>query len=153
MSGPRADRLDREAVDAFLADQSTGTLCLASGDDSYAVPVAFTYDAETGDFHFRLGYGPGSTKREYVDATDRATFVVAADTDDGWTSVVARGELSHRSTVENLDTARPSDGSTSQANRELDIPFYQVFDAPDEMVFTLVRLETDDLTGVVEDTG
>jgi nitroimidazol reductase NimA-like FMN-containing flavoprotein (pyridoxamine 5'-phosphate oxidase superfamily) len=147
-----ADRLDQEAIDAFLADQSTGMLSLASGDDSYAVPVAFTYAAETRNFHFRLGYGPGSTKREYVDATDRATFVVADDTDDGWKSVLARGELSHRSTVENADTARPADGTTSQAERERDIPYYQVFDAPGEMVFTLVRLSTDEFTGVVEAT-
>lgn len=38
----------------------------------------------------------------------------------------------------------------SPADRELAIPFYHVFDAPEEMPFALVRLPVDELTGVVE---
>lgn len=153
MARSAARALDQAAIDAFLADQSTGTLSLAKGDDSYAVPVAFSFDPESRDVYFRLGYAPGSRKREYIDATDHATFVVAADTDAGWQSVVARGRLEHTSTVEDLDRHRPPGGSTSQAERELEIPFYQVFEAPDEMAFALVRLRTDELTGVVEADG
>jgi hypothetical protein len=150
MSRSTAGALDQAAIDAFLDDQSTGTLSLARGNDSYAVPVAFSFDPESRDIYFRLGYAPGSRKREYIDATDRATFVVAADTDAGWKSVVARGTLEHASTVEDLDSHRPADAATSQAERELEIPFYQVFESPDEMVFALVRLRTDELTGVAE---
>jgi len=100
---------------------------------------------------------------------------------------MARGPLEHRNTVENLDWEPPPDGSVSDADHELEIPFYHVFEAPDrvvrnslppghqnrlalapagsdiwyavengyarpyeEAVFTLVRLRTDELTGVVE---
>jgi nitroimidazol reductase NimA-like FMN-containing flavoprotein (pyridoxamine 5'-phosphate oxidase superfamily) len=150
MDRPAASELDEAEIDAFLDAQSTGTLSLASGDDAYAVPVAFTYAPESGDLYFRLGYAPGSLKREYVEATDRATFVVAAETDAGWRSVVARGGLEHRSTLEDLDTGPPADGSVSEAERELAIPFYHVFEAPSETTFALVRLRTDELTGVAE---
>jgi nitroimidazol reductase NimA-like FMN-containing flavoprotein (pyridoxamine 5'-phosphate oxidase superfamily) len=145
-----AEALDDAALESFLDARSVGTLSLARGDESYAVPVAFTFDPDRRDFYFRLGYAPGSRKREFIDATERATFVVAADTEAGWKSVIARGGLEHRSTVEDLDVHRPDDGSISQAERELAIPFYHVFEAPDEMVFALVRLPADELTGVVE---
>lgn len=145
-----ASRLDQAATETFLDRQSTGTLSLARDDDSYAIPVSFTFAPETGDFYFRLGYGPDSCKREYIEATERGTFVVAADTGTGWKSVVARGTLEHRNTVENLDRVTPPDGSLSDAEHELDIPFYHVFEAPSELLFTLVRLRTDELTGVAE---
>lgn len=153
MSQSTAEALDGAAIEAFLENQSTGVLSLAKDGESYAVPVAFTFDPDGRDIYFRLGYAPGSRKREYIDATERATFVVAADTEAGWKSVLAHGELEHRSTVENLDTHQPGDDSVSQAERELEIPFYNVFDAPAEMTFTLVRLRTDELSGVVEADG
>lgn len=153
MSRPTASALEQDAVASFLESESVGTLSLAKDGESYAVPVSYTFAPESQDVYFRLGYAPDSTKREFVEATERATFVVAAETDAGWTSVLARGELEHRSTVEDLDTRPPGDGSVSQSERELEIPFYHVFDAPDEMLFTLVRLRTDELTGVVEADG
>jgi hypothetical protein len=83
-------------------------------------------------------------------ADGRGRAEVLAETETGWTSVLARGVLEHRSTVEDPD-ARATDGdSVSRAERELEISFYHVFDAPGEMTFALVRLETGDLTGVVE---
>ncbi|THE66489.1 hypothetical protein D8Y22_01905 [Salinadaptatus halalkaliphilus] len=91
-----------------------------------------------------------SRKREYIEATERATFVVAAETNAGWKSVVARGELGHRNTVENLDRVTPPDRSVSDAEAELDIPFYHVFDEPSELLFTLARLRTTELTGIAE---
>ena len=153
MSRPTAEALDDAAIESFLESQSVGTLSLAKGDESYAVPVAFTYDPADRDVYFRLGYAPGSRKREFIDATERATFVVAAETEAGWTSVIARGRPEHRSTVDDLDTHRPSDRSVSQAERDAEIPFYHVFDAPDDAVFVLVRLAVDELTGVVEADG
>jgi hypothetical protein len=150
MTRSTARGLDQDAIDAFLASQSTGVLSLAKANDSYAVPVAFTYDPESRDFYFRLGYAPGSRKREYIETTGQGTFVVASETDAGWKSVVARGGLQHRNTVDDLNRVRPGDGSASEADREVDIPFYQVFEAPTETVFALVRLRTDELTGVAE---
>ena len=150
MTRSTASALDQTGIDAFLDTQSTGTLSLAKADDAYAIPVAFTYAPESRDFYFRLGYAPGSRKREYIEATDDATFVVASETDDGWTSVVARGRLEHRNTVEDLSRHRLPGEDVSQADRELRIPFYHVFEAPSEMVFALVRLDVTELTGVVE---
>jgi hypothetical protein len=150
MSRQTASALDRAAIEEFLAGQSTGTLSLARENDSYAVPVAFTFAPESGDFYFRLGYAPGSRKREYVESTERGTFVVAAETEDGWRSVVARGTLEHRNAVEDLSRAGTGEGSTSDADRELDVPFFHVFEEPTETVFALVRLRTDELTGVAE---
>jgi nitroimidazol reductase NimA-like FMN-containing flavoprotein (pyridoxamine 5'-phosphate oxidase superfamily) len=150
MYQPTADALDDAAIDSFLDAQSVGTLSLARENESYAIPVSFTYDPDGRDIYFRLGYAPGSRKREFVDATERATFVVAAETEAGWKSVLAHGALEHRSTVDDLDTHQSGDGSVSQAERELEIPFYHVFEAPDDMIFTLVRLQVDELTGVVE---
>lgn len=152
MNRPTAEALGDPEIEAFLEDQSMGTLSLAKDGDSYAIPVAFSYDPDSRDIYFRLGYGPGSRKREYVDTTETATFVVAADTEAGWKSVLASGELEHRSTVDNLD-AHSSDGALSESERELEIPFYHVFDAPADMTFTLVRLGVDELTGVVEADG
>ena len=147
-----AGALDREAIKAFLKKQSTGTLALAAENDSYAIPVAFTFDRETRDFYFRLGYGVESRKWKYIETTDRATFVVAAETESGWKSVVAAGELEHRNTTENLDRVTPTDAEHSDAEHERNIPFYHVFEAPSELLFTLARLRTDELTGVAEST-
>jgi hypothetical protein len=150
MTRSPAPALDKAGIDAFLAKQTTGVLSLAKGDDSYAIPVAYTYDPDEQDVYFRLGYAPGSRKREYIEATDDATFVVAADTDSGWKSVLARGRLEHRNTVEELSRHRLPDESVSGADRELEIPFYHVFEAPSEMTFALVRLDVTELTGVGE---
>ncbi|MES3161899.1 MAG: pyridoxamine 5'-phosphate oxidase family protein [Halorubrum sp.] len=151
-----ATALDDEAIEGFLETQSTGTLSLANGDDAYAIPVAFTYAVETGDFYFRLGYGVESRKRAYIETTEQATFVVAAETTSGWKSVIAAGELEHRNTTDNLNEVvgaeYSSDEPRSDAKHERDIPFYHVFEAPSELLFTLVRLRTTELTGVVEAT-
>ena len=145
-----ANALDRAGIDEFLASQSTGTLSLAKENDSYAVPVGFTYAPEEGDLYFRLGYAPESRKWEYIEHTDRATFVVAADTEDGWKSVVARGALEHINTVDDLSRSPRPGTDVSPADREIDIPFYNVFETPDELLFALAHLEVDELTGVVE---
>ncbi len=150
MTRSTARALDQAGIDAFLESQSTGTLSLAKENDSYAIPVAYTYAPESRDVYFRLGYAPGSRKREYIEATDDATFVVAARTETGWTSVVARGRLKHQNTVEDLSRHRLPGEAVSQADRELKIPFYHVFEAPSETMFALVRLDARELTGVVE---
>ena len=104
MNAPTADPLSESAITEFLGDQSVGTLALAAEDNSYAVPVAYTFAPDTKDFYFRLGYGPGSQKRQYIETTEQARFVVAAETDAGWKSVVAAGDIEHRNTTENVDT-------------------------------------------------
>lgn len=154
MSQSTATKLTENDIESFLRQQTAGTLTLAKGDDAYAIPVAFTTVDDSNDIYFRLGYGPGSRKREYIDATDRATFVVSAETDAGWRSVIARGPIEHLSSVDGIDsTPRPGPESpqVSYADIELEIPFYSVFESPSEMTFALVRLRTSELTGVAED--
>ena len=150
MSRPTASALDRTAIETFLETQSVGTLSLAKENESYAIPVSFTFAREQDDFYFRLGYAPESRKREYIEATDRGTLVVAAATDAGWQSVVARGPLEHCNTVENPGRVAPADRSVSDAAHERNIPYDHVFEAPSDAWFTLVRLRTDELTGVRE---
>jgi hypothetical protein len=152
MTETGATVLDEEAVAAFLDGHSVGTLSLAKDGDSYAIPVGYVYDAEEREFYFRLGYAPGSRKREFVDATDSASFVVASETDEGWHSVVAEGYLEHVNTVDDLARHRLPGEATSAADREQNIPFYHVFQAPDEALFVLVRLDVTSLTGVREAT-
>jgi hypothetical protein len=150
MTPAPATDIDREAIDAFLESQSTGTLSFAKENDSYAIPVGFTYEPESGRFYFRLGYGPGSRKWEYARATERATFVVAADTEEGWRSVVARGTLTHINTVEDLAEHSLTYESVDQTDREARIPFYDVFETPSELLFALACLTPEEISGVTE---
>ncbi|MFC5367125.1 pyridoxamine 5'-phosphate oxidase family protein [Salinirubrum litoreum] len=152
MADATATTLGDAQIETFLGAHSVGTLSLAKDGDSYAIPVGYTFDPESREFYFRLGYAPGSRKREFVEATNSATFVVADDTDEGWHSVVAEGYLEHVNTVEDLAQHRLPGESTSAADREQDIPFYHVFDAPEESLFALVRLDVTNLSGVAETT-
>jgi nitroimidazol reductase NimA-like FMN-containing flavoprotein (pyridoxamine 5'-phosphate oxidase superfamily) len=152
MADATATSLDDAQIETFLGARSVGTLSLAKDSDSYAIPVGYTFDPENREFYFRLGYAPGSRKREFVDATDSATFVVADDTDEGWHSVVAEGYLEHVNTVDDLARHRLPGEAVSAADHERDIPFYHVFDAPEEALFTLVRLDVTNLAGVAETT-
>lgn len=150
MTPTPANGISQETIDAFLVSQSMGTLSLAKGNDSYAIPVGFTYEPESRNFYFRLGYGPESRKWEYAKATNRATFVVAADTEEGWKSVVARGTLVHINTIEDLAEHSLTHESVSQTDQETDIPFYNVFEAPSKLLFALACLAAQEISGVAE---
>lgn len=71
-----------------------GVLSLASGGDSYAVPVAYHYDGAR--LYLRLGEHDDSEKMAYLGSTARATFLLHefADPSSSW-SIVVRGRL-HR---------------------------------------------------------
>jgi len=144
MSDATATRMDAIEIADFLATQHTGVLSLASDDDAYAVPVSFAYDDADSALYLRLGYAPGSQKRTFVDAVDRASFVVYDDTPDGWRSVVARGRLEELS-------ESSLDSSIVESVRGLDIPYFQVHDRPaTDLEFHVVRLDVTELTGVAE---
>lgn len=136
--------MDAIEIADFLADHRTGVLSLARDDEAYAIPVSYVYEPEEQAVYFRLGYGTDSTKRGFVDAVDRATFVVYDRTDDGWKSVVVRGPVEELST----DTL---DSTVLEATADLDIPYFRVFDRRSgSLEFRIARLEATDLTGVVE---
>lgn len=147
MTTETATQMDGLEIADFLASQETGVLSLASDDDAYAIPVSYAISGNESNLFVRLGYGPGSEKRRFVEATEEAVLVVYDETDEGWRSVVARGPLEPLGETE-LDDA------VETAVRGLDIPFFRVHDRPtDDLEFSLVRLRTTSLTGVVEAVG
>lgn len=136
--------MDGTDIIDFLEANGTGVLSLAKGDDSYAVPVSYAYDQDDRRVYFRLGYGPGSQKQKYLEATDHATFVVYDRTETGWKSVVASGHLQELSESD-------IEASLLESLKSLDIPFFRVFERPsDEIDFTIVALEIDSLNGRIE---
>jgi nitroimidazol reductase NimA-like FMN-containing flavoprotein (pyridoxamine 5'-phosphate oxidase superfamily) len=137
-------RLDALEIASFLDGKQTGVLSMAAGDKGYGIPVSFAFDEDEHDMYFRLGYAEESQKRRFVDAAEQVTFVVYEETADGWTSVLALGELEEVST-ENLDS------TVVQVVRDLDIPYFAVHAEPSsDMTFSIVRLDVTELSGIVE---
>ncbi|MFB6131319.1 MAG: pyridoxamine 5'-phosphate oxidase family protein [Salinigranum sp.] len=132
--------MSADEVDAFLGRRGTGVLSLARDGVSYAIPVSYGYDAAARSVYFRLGHAPDSEKRAFADATERATFVVYAERDGVWRSVVARGRL-EAVADEDLDAA------LVRALRQMDLPLLSHFERPDELEFEIRRLVVDDLSG------
>ncbi len=89
------ERMDRPAVERFLAEQGVGVLSLADGDDAYGLPLSFGYDADGETIYFvLLRAGEASLKEAYLETTDRATFTVHKVRSPGeWRSAVARGPV------------------------------------------------------------
>ena len=130
-------------VDAALRDRSHGVLALADGDDSYAVPVFHHY--EDGSLFFRLGDTPDSRKREFIESTETATYVVyAVDStadaaqEEGW-SVVARGPI----------RAVPEDDPASDitAINQRFAPIRVFDETVDELQLTVYELRVEKLAG------
>jgi nitroimidazol reductase NimA-like FMN-containing flavoprotein (pyridoxamine 5'-phosphate oxidase superfamily) len=95
MALARETEMTAEEVEAFLSTQETGVLSLADGDEPYAVPVSYGYDADTETFYFRLVSTEGSEKRRFLVGEPRVRFVVYADENgETYRSVVAGGQLS-----------------------------------------------------------
>lgn len=144
MSDPTRREMDAIEIAEFLDRRRTGTLALAADDDAYAIPVSYDFDQESQRIHLRLGYGPESQKRSFVDETDLASFVVYDDTDEGWKSVVVRGALEPLAET-SLDSA------VREAVASLDVPYFRVHDRPAaDIEFAIVRITPSKMTGVVE---
>jgi nitroimidazol reductase NimA-like FMN-containing flavoprotein (pyridoxamine 5'-phosphate oxidase superfamily) len=143
MSDSRAVHMDDDERDAFLGAGGTGTIAFPEKDGPpHAIPVSYGYDAQTGDFFFRLAYGGDTDKPDPT--ADPVTFVTHADTDDGWRSVVAHG------TLEETDEEAVSTDALD-ALRRVDIPLVDVFErAPRETSFRFFRLRPDAVTGRTE---
>lgn len=139
--------MDTTEITDFLGSQETGVVSLANRSGrSYGFPISFVYEPDDRRIYFQFGYAGDSLKREFFETTSGASFVVHDETPDGWRSVVARGEL-----AELLEPDVPI-GVADRVN-ELDIPFFRVFEYDtDELEFTVVALDIDDLTGRIEAT-
>lgn len=136
--------MDAIEIDDFLGERTTGVLSLGRENVGYGIPVSFAY--HDGDVFFRLGYAPGSEKRRFVDAAERAAFVVYGQSGEGWKSVVARGPLEELS-----DTSL--DSTVAEAVDDLEIPFFAVHDRPaEDLEFNVVRMHVEQIDGV-DETG
>jgi len=135
--------LSEAEIESRLRDVGHGVLSLADGDDSYAVPLYHHY--EHGTFFFRLGETPDDSKRDYIETTDTATYVVfeAEETvgpaeERGW-SVIARGP------VERVPRSHPA--YDVQCINEQFAPIRLFDEAHDEIKLTLYELQPDVLSG------
>jgi len=136
--------MDALDIASFLETQDTGVLSLANDDDAYAIPVSYAYDDDEDVIYLRLGFAPGSQKRRFLDATNHVAFVVYADTDDGWKSVVVEGNVDQL-THDSLDAA------IVEVIEGLEIPYFQVHDRPaTDIRFVIAKIEPTSMTGIVE---
>ena len=131
--------LDPAERDEFLGDGGTGVLAFASPapEPPHAIPVSYGYDAAREEFYLRLAVG---ADREKGDPTGRPVTLVVYGETDGWTSVVAEGELT------------PTDGEDAAADtlaglERTQIPFVEIFgEPPAETTFEFFRLTPASLT-------
>lgn len=129
--------------DTFLGTGGTGVISLASDDDApYSVPVSYGYDTDTETFYFRLSAGADGPKGELSERP--VSFVTYRETEDGWQSVVCRGQLE--------DVEKAGIETASLAGLEqVDIPLIPMFDRPiREIAFEFYRLVPDELIGRTE---
>ncbi|WP_135852958.1 pyridoxamine 5'-phosphate oxidase family protein [Halorussus salinus] len=148
MTDAGAVEMDAEERTEFLAHGGTGVLSFARGDESpLSLPVSYGYDETEGHFYFRLAFDPDAEKRGPVEEGASMSFVTYEDTDEGWRSVVAEGELEEIS-EESLDS------SVGEAMRQVEIPLVDVFERnPREVNFRFFRLDPDELAGRKEATA
>lgn len=141
MSDSRAVHLDEAEREAVLGAGGTGVMAFASEEGPpHSIPVSYGYDADTGSFFFRLAYDGDTEKPGPADVA--VSFVVHEETDDGWRSVVAKGELQATDDDDDVSTA------ALEALRRVDIPLVDAFERPTvETDFEFFRLRTDDVTG------
>jgi nitroimidazol reductase NimA-like FMN-containing flavoprotein (pyridoxamine 5'-phosphate oxidase superfamily) len=92
-SSERRFEMSEDGIERMLRTATHGVLSLAADGEAYAVPMSFGYDGEGLYFVFRRP-AVGSRKVEFVEATERATFVVSSvNTKHDWASVLVEGPL------------------------------------------------------------
>lgn len=138
----RETEMTAEEVDAFLGAQETGVLSLADGDDPYAVPISYGFQADSRTFYFRLVSTDGSEKRRFLTGERRARFVVYDDEDaDTFRSVVATG------TLEEIDPAALSVDQVEQYG-EAKRPLFEIWGEPRaDLDIRLFEFDTTEITG------
>lgn len=145
MDETEAIEMDEDERDAFLGNGGTGVISFASTgrDAPHSIPVSYGYDATDATFYFRLAVGEDSDKG---DPGERAvTFVTYGQADDGWRSVVVKGQL-EASTEDSIAT------ETLQGFENVHIPLVDIFGRPPQAVsFEFYRLVPQELSGRKED--
>lgn len=128
-------------IDRLLGDGGTGVLSFATiADESpFAIPVSYGYDEGSKQLYYELSVLPNSEKTAALESP--ATFVVHEETDRGWRSVVATGELEPV-------TDFPYESTAVQGMWAVDIPRVDIFDRPpEEVTFRTFRLAPNEMTG------
>ncbi|SEH15444.1 hypothetical protein SAMN04487967_2080 [Natronorubrum sediminis] len=141
MPGLRWTNLTEDERNEFLSNGGTGVLSFATDRDDppASLPVSYGYYADDEAFYFRLSFPPGSSKTDVVD--NPVSFVVHAETDDGWRSVVATGTLEELADM-------PYESVAVQGMWAIDIPTVDIFDRPrEELEFRDFRLAPETLSG------
>jgi nitroimidazol reductase NimA-like FMN-containing flavoprotein (pyridoxamine 5'-phosphate oxidase superfamily) len=147
MEGDDAVTLTADERDAFLGNGGTGVVALATdaGDPPNAVPVSYGYDAESGQFFFRLAFTPEGERAEVLADQHPASFVTYDEGEgDRWRSVVANGTLE----------AIPEDADTEvlDALDRVHIPHVSIFERDERRLsFRFYRLRPESVTGRRED--
>lgn len=91
----REIELSDAETDAFLSRCETGVLSLARGDEPYAIPISYGYDADSRQIYLRLVSAPDSEKRAFLTSEPAARLVVYDGNDEGtrYTSAIVEGTL------------------------------------------------------------
>lgn len=78
-----------------------GVLGLTKEGEAYTFPISFGFDADVSTLYFLFEFDGESKKREFVDTTETASFVVVeSELPDAWASVILTGEISKLSADE-----------------------------------------------------
>jgi hypothetical protein len=151
MEDVRSVRMSPEERDEFLGTGGTGVISFDTAGDGppYTRPISYGYDAEMGNFYFRLAIGPEDAgKRDLIDEDREISFVTYDETDGGWRSIIATGRLEEI-------TKSALDPDVAEAMQRVKIPFVDVYDShPLTLEFRFFRLTPDEVTGQREaETG
>jgi nitroimidazol reductase NimA-like FMN-containing flavoprotein (pyridoxamine 5'-phosphate oxidase superfamily) len=71
---PKVTIFSKSETEEFLKSQRVGVLAMNDGKNSYAIPLAYSYDSDT----IYLTLGPGGRKSEYIRKNKNVSFVVYA---------------------------------------------------------------------------
>ncbi|MFC4990409.1 pyridoxamine 5'-phosphate oxidase family protein [Saliphagus infecundisoli] len=138
------NRMNKEEISEFLGRGGTGVISFATESDEppVTIPVSYGYNADIEALYFQLSIPQESRKAELVPR--QVSFVVHDETDGGWQSVVATGQLEEISDS-------PYESTAIQGMWAIEIPIVEIFDRPrTEVTFRYFLLEPETLTGRTE---
>lgn len=133
--------MSRAETDALLARNETGVLSMARGDEPYAIPISYGYDAETRTFFLRLVSTPDSEKREFLSSSPAVRLVVSEEAEPEYRSVVAQGTLQEVSTDEMTVERIEQFGDAKR-------PLFEIWgESKTDLRIQLYELDADDVSG------
>ncbi len=141
MSLDQATTLSPAETDALLGSHETGVLSLASGDEPYAIPISYGYDADERQFYLRLVSTPESEKRQFLASSPTARLIVYEEREPVYRSVVARGTL--------VEIPRDDlDVELIEQYGDAKRPLFEIWGQPrDDLDVALYRFEPEELSG------